>query len=187
MRRFAEDPQSARLMAERSEVLGLSASAEEIPLEASITKVTQDRSIIFSAHLRDLRPRKAAAAALAHSEAGLRTVFEHAQQAMAIIQPDGRVQAMNRAGRALLPADVDPIDRPFAELPFWSADPDGTARLLASAVESCLGGRVFRTNANVVLPDGERRALDFSLWPVTADDRVFAIIAEARETADAGS
>lgn len=187
MRGFAEDPQSARLMAERSEVLGLSASGEEIPLEASITKVTLDRSVVFSAHLRDLRPRKAAAAALAHSEAGLRTVFEHAQQAMAIVRPDGRVQAMNRAGRALLPADVDPIGRPFAALPFWSSDPDATARLLASAVESCLGGSVFRANANVVLPDGERRALDFSLWPVAADGRVFAIIAEAREAAGAGS
>jgi PAS domain S-box-containing protein len=56
--RFADSPQAARLMAERSTVVGLTAMGEEIPLEASITKVTLDRSLIFSACLRDLRTRR---------------------------------------------------------------------------------------------------------------------------------
>jgi len=181
MRRFASEPESARLMGQRAEVLGLDRLGEEIPLEASITKVTLDRSLIFSAHLRDLRPRRVAAAALAHSEAELRTVFEHAQQAMAIIRPDGTVQAMNRAARLLLPTQTDPVGQAFADLPFWSSDPDATAGALGAALSSCLGGAVYRTSTDVHLPDGTTRTLDFSLWPVTSNDEVFAIIAEARD------
>jgi PAS domain S-box-containing protein len=185
MYRFAREPESARLMGERAEVLGLGSSGEEIPLEASITKVTLDRSLIFSAHLRDLRPRRAAAAALAHSEAELRTVFEHAQQAMAIIRPDGTVQAMNRAARLLLPDHTNPVGQAFADLPFWSRDPDATAGALSTALSTCLGGAVYRTSTEVHLPDSTTRALDFSLWPVTSNGEVFAIIAEARDL-DAG-
>ena len=47
-------------MGERSEVVGLTRDGEEIPLEASITKVTLEGDVYFSAHLRDLRARKAA-------------------------------------------------------------------------------------------------------------------------------
>jgi PAS domain S-box-containing protein len=61
MRTFAAGPQAARLMAERTAVVGLTANGEEIPLEASITKVTLDRSLIFSACLRDLRTRRSTA------------------------------------------------------------------------------------------------------------------------------
>jgi len=61
MQQFATGPQAARLMAERTTVVGISAQGEEIPLEASITKVTLDRSMIFSACLRDLRVRAAGA------------------------------------------------------------------------------------------------------------------------------
>jgi len=124
---------------------------------------------------------------LAQSEAGLRIIFEHAQQAMAIVRPDGTVQAMNRAGRALLPADTDPVGRPFADLPFWSSDREATTRLLAEAVATCLGGSVYRTTARATLPDGRIANLDFSLWPVRSDDTVFAIIAEARDLPDAGA
>jgi PAS domain S-box-containing protein len=57
--RFAAEPQAARLMGERAEIVGLTRSGEEIPLEASITKVTTEHGLVFSANLRDLRPRNA--------------------------------------------------------------------------------------------------------------------------------
>lgn len=180
MQAFAAAPEAARLMGDRGEVLGLSATGEELPLEASITKVTLGQDVVFSAHLRDLRPRKAAEAALARSQAGLEAVFEHALQPMAIIRPDGRVQAMNRAGRELLPAGLDPVARAFADLPFWSQDPGGTARTLGEAVARCRAGDTFQTPAIVVMPDGTERHLDVALWPVRNGDEIFAIVAEAR-------
>jgi PAS domain S-box-containing protein len=181
MRRFAEEPQPARLMGERSEVAGLTRSGAEIPLEASITKVTLDQTLVFSAHLRDLRARKAAEAALAQSLASFTTVFDNAQQAMALIAPDGAVLEINAAARGLLPPGAEPRGQAFAELPFWSTDAQATAAWLREAMDRCGSGQVYRAPATVVYPDGSTRQLDFSLTPVIQDGATFTIVAEARE------
>jgi PAS domain S-box-containing protein len=179
--RFASEIRPARLMGERAEVVGLTRSGEEVPLEASITKVTLEGEVYFSAHLRDLRARKATEQELAESQASLETIFDHAIQAMALIDPEGRVLQMNQAARHLLPTDTDPIGAAFATLPFWSEDPQATAELLETAMAACLSGEPYRINTEITLPDGERKALDFSLTPVMADGRPFAVIAEARD------
>ncbi len=183
MQRFADEVVPARFMGERSEIVGLTRQDEEIPLEASITKVTMDHALVFSAHLRDLRPRKEAEAALSRSRASLSTVFDHALQAMALISPEGDVLEMNPAARTLLPNGLDPRGRKFAELPFWTADAAATRTQLRDALAICLTGTPYRTSASVQMPSGEIRALDFSLTPVTADGRVFAVVAEARDVA----
>ncbi len=179
--RFAGESQPARLMGERAEITGLTRAGEEVPLEASITKVTLDGEVYFSAHLRDLRTRKAADKKLAESRASLTTVFDHAIQAMALIDPEGRVLQMNQAARQLLPEGTDPIGASFATLPFWSEDPEATAQALQSAMTTCLTGEPYRINTRISLPDGETRTLDFSLTPVLNEGRPFAIIAEARD------
>jgi PAS domain S-box-containing protein len=181
MRTFAEESAPARLMGERSEVAGLTRTGEEIPLEASITKVTLDQSLVFSAHLRDLRARKAAEAALAQSTASFGTVFDHALQAMALISPDGTVLEMNEAARRLMPTGAEPRGQAFAELPFWSTDPAATAAWLREAMDECLAGKIYRAPATVVFPNGAAQQLDFSLTPVTQNDATFAVVAEARD------
>lgn len=178
---FAAESKPARLMGERAEILGLTRSGEEVPLEASITKVTLDGEVYFSAHLRDLRTRKAAEQQLAESQASLATIFDHAIQAMALISPEGQVLQMNQAARQLLPAGTDPIGAPFATLPFWSEDPDATAEALQLAMATCLAGEPYRIHTQISLPDGSHKALDFSLTPVMNEGRPFAIIAEARD------
>jgi PAS domain S-box-containing protein len=180
MRRFAAEPSPARLMGQRGEIRGVTRTGEEVPLEASITKVTVDQHQVFSAHLRDLRPRRAVQTALARSEARFRTAFDHAQQAMALLSPDGRVVEMNPAARRLLPEWVEPIGQPFSVLPFWSGDPAGTAAELERAVAGCLAGHPYRSAGRVKRADGTEQALDLSLSPVRADSGTFAIIAEAR-------
>jgi PAS domain S-box-containing protein len=184
IREFAGESSPARLMGERSEVQGLTRSGDVVPLEASITKVTIDQRTVFSAHLRDLRLRKSQEQALARSLASFETVFEHALQAMALIGTDGRVQQINRAARRLLPANVEAVGAPFAELPFWSDDPAATAGTLREAIEACRRGEIYRVPARVRLPDGEELQLDFSLSPVIQNGATFALIAEARTLLD---
>ncbi len=178
---FAAESRPARLMGERAEIVGLSRSGEEIPLEAAITKVTLDNEVYFSAHLRDLRPRKAAEAQLEQTRASLQTVFDHAVQAMALMDSTGRVLEMNKAARRLLPDGQDPIGADFATLPFWSDDPQATADRLNAAMASCAAGETYRMNTTITLPDGSVHPLDFSLTPVLHDGAPFAVIAEARD------
>jgi len=187
MRRFAAEPSPSRLMGQRAEICGLTAEGEEIPLEASITKVTTDRGLIFSAHLRDLRPRKATEAALAGIRARLQTVFEHASQAMALVDPDGRVEAMNAAGRDLLAKHVDPVGRYFVNLLFFSGNARATVAELSRAIAGAAAGEAYRTTAEVRLPDGSERRLWLVFSPVTADYAAPAVIVEAFDLAGAAS
>ena len=181
---FASGSHPARLMGERGEIAGLSKTGEIIPLEASITKVTLEQDVAFSAHLRDLRPRKTAESELARSTASFETVFNHALQAMALIDTRGTVQQMNAAARGLLEEDADPVGQPFTALPFFSRDPQAMADQLQSAIERCLQGEIVRLPVNIQFPDGTLRNLDFSLSPVADGDDVFAMIAEARVLLD---
>jgi len=179
IRHFESESTPARLMGERSEVSGLTASGEIIPLEASITKVTLDQEVVFSAHLRDIRARKLAEQELARSLARFSTVFDQALQAMALIDMDGRVLQINQSARTLLPADTRAVGEPFTQLPFWSTDADATARQLREAVAACRAGSVFRLPATIQLPGGEVRDLDFSLSPIADQGQTFAMLAEA--------
>ncbi len=179
--KFGNESSPARLMGDRSEVVGLSRSGEEIPLEASITKTTLEQQIVFSAQLRDLRSRKAAEQDLARSLASFQMVFDHAIQAMALIDPQGVVQQMNAAARQLMPHDFNPIGKEFATLPFWSADPEATSESLSKAMAECLEGESYRVSATIEFPDGREQLLDFSLTPVRIADTTFAVVAEARD------
>lgn len=172
-------------MGDRSQVVGLTARGEEIPLEASITKVTLDRQLVYSAHLRDLRERNAQAAELARSLASFETLFEHALQAMALLDAQGRVQQINAAARRLLPEALDVIGEQFSSLPFWSKDPAATAAQLQAAIAACSAGNTYRVPATVVFPDGRSQSLDFSLTPVLHQQQMFAMIAEARDLPEA--
>ena len=179
--RFAREAQPARLMGERSEIIGLARTGEEIPLEASISKLTMEQETVFSAQLRDLRAWKARQRELEQTLASLDLVFEHARQAMALIDAEGQVTQMNAAARALLPQDADPIGASFCELPFWSDDPAATREALVSALSQALSGATYRLDTEVQYPNGERVRVDFSLTPVMRDGTAFAVIAEARD------
>ena len=180
IRAFEAESAPARLMGERSEVSGLTATGEVVPLEAAITKVTLDSETVFSAHLRDLRARKAAAEEQARTLAELRAVFEQALQAMALISVDGKVMRINQAARQLLPPQTSADGADFDSLPFWSADPGATREALRDAMSRCSSGETVRMPATITFPNGNIRELDFSLSPVLESGVTVAMLAEAR-------
>ena len=59
MQQFAEEVKPARLMGDRRPIVALTRDGAEIPVEASISRVTVQGKPVFSAHLRDLRERSA--------------------------------------------------------------------------------------------------------------------------------
>ncbi len=172
--RFAAEPAPSRLMGNRGVITGLTKHGEEVSLEASIAKVTVGGQLVFSAHLRDRRD-------IEESNARFRDLFDHAEQAMALLTPDGLVLEMNSAAKALLSNADAVVGEPFATLPWWSDDPAGTAQALSEAINVCNAGNTFQTRAVLRDGQGNDRTLDVSLRPITRNDTIFTIMAEGRE------
>lgn len=178
MHEFAEQPESARLMAQRGEVSGVTRTGEEIPLEASITKVTSDAGPVFSAHLRDLRPRQQLMRALEESNTQFSDLFDHTEHALALLTPAGAVLTMNPAAKALLRDRGDVIGRNFSELLWWTADPASTKRTIEAALTSCRAGGAYSTVATLTDSSGTERRVETTLRPLLRDGELFSIIAE---------
>jgi PAS domain S-box-containing protein len=182
---FRQGKDPSRLMGDRGEIVGRSKSGDEFPLEAAITKVFIDGVPTFSAHLRDIRERKAAERALAESEQRFRTIFEHALEAIALLGPDGRVVAVNDATAQLLPPGADPVGELFWELAWWPQE-DEAARTeaqaaMAESVQRCVAGEEHRTRAELTDAAGRVHDIDFSLRPVRSEGATVAIVAEGRD------
>jgi PAS domain S-box-containing protein len=183
---FQRDKAPSRLMGERGEVAGLARSGEEIPLEASITKVFVEGIPTFSVHLRDIRARKTAERARLESEQRFRTVFDHAMEAIALLDPEGRVLELNDATRALLGAGVAAVGTSFWMLPWWPSLTDARERqnrqrAMQETVERCAAGQQIRMRGELVDAARVTHVIDFSLRPVRTGDRVVAIVAEGRD------
>ncbi|MCX7063669.1 MAG: bifunctional diguanylate cyclase/phosphodiesterase [Proteobacteria bacterium] len=183
---FRDGKAPSRLMGERGEIVGLSRAGAEIPLEASITKVFIDGEPTFSVQLRDIRARKAAEYARLESEQRFRTVFDHAMEAIALLDPVGTVLELNDATRALLGGGDDCVGRKFWALPWWprlTSANDLEARQLAmrETIERCAAGEQIRTRAELIDSSGAAHVIDFSLRGVRTGNEVVAIVAEGRD------
>lgn len=187
---FRDSKAPSRLMGERGEIVGLAANGDEIPLEASIAKVFIDGEPTFSVQLRDIRPRKAVERARAASEQRFRTMFEHAMEAIALLDPSGAVLELNTAARGLLGGATGALGSKFWQLPWWPRLTDGVERerrehAMQDAIARCARGEEIRTRAELVDLRGAHHVIDFSLRPVweaaAAERTVASIVAEGRD------
>jgi PAS domain S-box-containing protein len=88
-------------------------------ISASPVDVGDRSSVLIS--VRDLTERKRAEEALTASERRFHALFDQSVQLGAVLQPDGRLVAVNRTALGFLTADQSPgIGRPFWETPWWA-------------------------------------------------------------------
>jgi len=181
---FASSKQPSRFMNERGVVAGVRKDGDEFPIEATITKLTGGVRPTFTAHIRDITDRKARDAAFEESQRRFRAIFDHAFEAIGLLDPDGVVIEINRAGRALTEDDDELIGRPLWELPWVgrgdAVDEEGRKQL-QEAVERAAAGEVVRYTVEVQQPSGVVQ-IDLSLTPVRDDNgKVVYIIPEGRD------
>jgi PAS domain S-box-containing protein len=174
---FRRGTEPSRLMGQRGEIVGLTKDGREVPLEASITKVTIEGEPHFSAHIRDISERKRAEDALKASEARFRAMFENALEAIALLDRSGKVLELNESARGLLRGSAAAIGAAFWDLPWWPEVTDEARQGLERAFERAVGGETYRVRTS---PDGKTE-LDFSLIPVKSDGEIGLVIAEARD------
>ncbi|MEQ9145880.1 MAG: PAS domain S-box protein [Parvibaculaceae bacterium] len=181
---FANLKQPSRYMNERGEVAGLRKDGTEFPVEATITKVSVGGRGTFTAHIRDITERKAHDEMLEESQRRFAAIFDHAFEAIGLLDREGRVLEINRAGRALT-QDGDGLQgRHLWDLPWIGREDavDDTGRQqLRDAVARAAKGEAVRYTVDIDRPAGKLQ-IDLSLTPVRdASGDVVYIVPEGRD------
>lgn len=180
---FRRSTAASRMMSERTQVLGERRSGEVFPLEATITKVMAAGALTYTAHLRDVTERNRARDRLIESERRIRAVFDHASEAIALLDADGVVLEINRAGAALTTAPSSLTGLHLWEAPWLGADLTtgaSEAQGLKAAVAAAAAGAPVRLDAKLAR-DGQSLAIEVRLTPIPgADGAVAYVLAEGR-------
>ncbi|UNK42731.1 PAS domain-containing protein [Luteimonas sp. S4-F44] len=138
----------------------------------------------FYCSARDVTDIKAAADALARSQAQLRTLFETSYQLQAMCTPDGTLTDANRTVLDAIGEELDAIvGRPLWETPWFSTTPGMSERVRGLFNEATRGGTA-RAEIEVELASG-RRMHDLSIRPIRdASGRIIAVVPEAIDTTE---
>jgi PAS domain S-box-containing protein len=175
----------SQFMGERGEIVGLHKSGALLPLEASITKTYIGDKLIMSAQVRDISERKRSQEALKEREARFGAVFNHAIEAIALLDAQGQIVEINSAAVEMLPVDEEVLNKPLWELTWWgttdSSERSESAKALRENVMEAADGKLVRTRSELATSRGVHE-IDFSLIPVANEKKeVIYIIAEARK------
>ena len=134
---------------------------------------------LFYATGRDITTERAVMAALHQSQARLQAIFETSYQLKGLLDPDGRVVAMNATALDAMGQDYARVDgQVFWDTAWFSATP-GMSGQIRAAVLTAAQGNSSRFEIEVVLPTGSRR-YDLSIRPIRGQDSmIIAIMTEA--------
>ncbi len=162
MRHFAATADRPRRMS-NAPVRGRHADGSEIPLEASMAKSVIDGRTLFTAMLRDLRPRLAIEAAARESDERFRELAEQIDQVFALVNGErSRVLYLSPAFERVFGV---PRERVLASPAAWAAliHPDDRAKVLARLAlrES------YEHEYRIVRPDGAVRRIRARIRPLT--------------------
>ncbi|HYH37774.1 MAG TPA: PAS domain S-box protein [Azospirillum sp.] len=174
-------------LAEQDYLAGWRASARQsvMALAVEIAVVLALTALL----LRYLRRLEATARALQDSERRARAIFDSTFQYMALLEPDGRILAVNRAGLDFGDERFDDGDLstaagcPAWKMRAWRRRPESADRM-RDAVERAAAGTLVRFEADLQGLDGTH-TVDCSVKPVhDGDGRVVLLIAEARDISE---
>lgn len=98
---------SPRLVRQGMALVGLRATGEEFPIEASISQVTVDGKALFTVIIRDISERQAAEEALQASESFTRDVLDSLSAHICVLDKDGVIIETNQAWKEFARDNAD--------------------------------------------------------------------------------
>jgi two-component system sensor kinase FixL len=155
-----------------------------LQMECSATAVP-DQAGNFTTFLiiqRDVTERVQAEAALADSERRFKAIFNSTYQLIGLLDAAGTVLEVNRTALDFLGMELaDIVGMPFTEVVSSRLTQNAQERVRKAIQDACRGIPV-RYEEAVILENGERRIVDFTLKPVTDDNgQTVLIIPEGRD------
>jgi len=158
-----------------------------LQMECSATAVP-DETGNFTTFLiiqRDVTERAQAEMALADSERRFKAIFNSTYQLIGLLDATGTVLELNRTAQDFLGMELeDIVGRPIWEAGSSLLSPKAQERVRL-AVQDASSGSPVRYEEELVLADGTRRFVDFTLKPVMDDNgQTVLIIPEGRDITD---
>jgi len=171
----------------RAEIEFVCKDGRVLQMECSATAVP-DTDGNFSTFLiiqRDITERVQAATALADSERRFKAIFNSTYQLIGLLDVQGTVLEVNRTALDFAGLEqVDVVGRPFWEI-VWGGLSQRARERVRTAIQDAAGGSSVRYEEEVLLADGSRRILDFTLKPVPDEQgNTVLIIPEGRDITD---
>ena len=177
---YFESPEP-RPMGKGLELRARRADGTEIPVEVSLGPVESGGEQFVVAVVSDVSERRERKRELRREKRQFEAVFDNPVSFMAILDLDGTVQRINEPARefgGVEPEDV--VGQSFPETPWWNHCEKLQADL-REWIDRAAAGEFVRYEADHVGPDGEKITIDGTLYPVTDDGEVTALVAAGRE------
>ena len=155
-----------------------------LQMECSATAVPDDKGNFTSFLIiqRDITERAQAAAALADSERRFKAIFNSTYQLIGLLDVNGTVLEVNQTAldfAGLEAADV--VGKLFWEI-VWEGLSAKARERIRAAIRDAAAGHPARYEEELVIADGNRRIVDFTLKPVLDEDgNTVLIIPEGRD------
>lgn len=149
-------------------------------LEQRVIERTRDLKEANEALLQEISVRKTAELVALSSEKKFRAIFDNASHFIGLLDPQGKVLAVNRAAQevaALVPDEI--LGEHFSEIAWWGTKQAGLFQVML-ALESAKMGRFSRFELQLTR-DGRLHYIDCSMKPVFTQDRVESILFEGRD------
>jgi PAS domain S-box-containing protein len=153
-----------------------------VPVEVSLTSVTDDCQNILHVILRDITEEKRAKEEKLQTENKLKAIFNHRFQLTGLLAADGTLLMANQTACAMVGVDSDEIEgKYFWELPHWAHSKELQRKAKDATLSAQQGNSVSFETTHLDFND-EIRFVDFSLTPVRNEEgEVIFIVPEGQD------
>lgn len=168
-----------KLIGSRLELSALRADGSEFPVELAISLIEVGGTPMFTAYLRDITVRKRIEQLLLRSESRFRMIFDTEPECVMLLDANGCLLEMNRAGLAMIEADSleQVVGRSVYSL---VAEPYRAA--FVELTENAFRGQSGVLEFEILGLKGSRRRLESHAAPVSdKDGQIAAMISVTRD------
>jgi two-component system cell cycle sensor histidine kinase/response regulator CckA len=154
-------------------------------LEQRVVERTHELEAANASLRERIEETRAAQAAAQASERKFRAIFDGTYELIGMLTPDGRLLEANRAALELAGIGSEPVHgKLFWETPWWTHSSELQSQL-KTAITVAARGKFVRFEVTHRAANGELRAVDFSITPVTREDgSVASLVAEGRDISE---